>query len=77
MEMNIRGNWDKLSSSTQQWLIDNPGAAILPRTMAAVICKEIGESTDRELHGGLQLSEADRDFILGKARSGTAAGPGA
>ena len=24
MEMDIRGNWDRLSPSTQQWLTDDP-----------------------------------------------------
>lgn len=69
--MDIRGTWDRLSPSTQQWLIDNPGSAILPRTIATIICKEIGKPSDRDLHGGLQLSQEDRDFILEKARSAT------
>ncbi|MFE4542345.1 hypothetical protein [Arthrobacter sp. NPDC056727] len=74
MEMDIRGNWDKLSPSTQQWLIDNPGSAIMPRTMATLICEEIGvRADDCDLHGGSPLSESDRDFILGKARSATSA----
>ncbi|MBT2551275.1 hypothetical protein [Arthrobacter sp. ISL-65] len=76
MEMDIRGNWDRLSPSTQQWLTDNPGSAILPRTMAAVICKEIGKPADRDLHGGSLLSQEDRDFILDKAGSATSAGSG-
>ncbi|MBT2547071.1 hypothetical protein J7I85_01700 [Arthrobacter sp. ISL-65] len=73
--MDIGENWDKLSPSTQQWLIDNPGSTILPRTMAAMICKEIGKPADRDLHGGSQLSQEDRDFILDKARSASSAGP--
>jgi hypothetical protein len=73
--MEIRGNWDRLSPSTQQWLIDNPGSAILPRTITAMICKETGNPAERDLHGGAQLSQEDRDFILDKARSATRAGP--
>lgn len=69
MEMDIRGNWDRLSPSTQQWLTENPGSAILPRTMAARICKEIGKAADRDLHGGTLLSQEDRNFILDQARS--------
>lgn len=71
MEMDIRGNWARLSPSTQQWLTDNPGSAILPRTMAAIICKELGGPMDRDLHGGAPLSQADRDFVLDKARHAT------
>lgn len=68
MEMDIRGNWDRLSPSTQQWVIDNPGSTILPRTIAAIICEELGKPADRDLHGGSLLSQEDRDFILDKAR---------
>ncbi|WP_314192435.1 hypothetical protein [uncultured Arthrobacter sp.] len=75
MEMNIRGNWDKLSPSTRQWLIENPGSAILPRTVASSICREIGSPAERDLHGGSLLSQEDRDFILDKARSAGAASP--
>lgn len=76
METDIRGNWDKLSPSTQQWLIDNPGCAILPRTIATVICQEIGTPVDRDLHGGTPLSQEDRDFILDRGRAATPAEPG-
>jgi hypothetical protein len=75
MPMDIKGNWDSLSPSMQQWLIDNPGSTILPRTMAAIICKEIGGPANRDLHGGAPLSQADRDFILDKAHRATSAGP--
>lgn len=68
MEMDISGNWDRLSPTTQQWLTENPGSAILPRTIAASICSEIGNPADRDLHGGTLLSQEDRDFILDKAR---------
>lgn len=74
MEMDIRRNWDKLSPSTQQWLTENPGSAILPRTIAAIIGREIGEPVIRDLHGGTPLSQEDRDFILDKARHATSTG---
>jgi hypothetical protein len=74
MEMDIRGNWDKLSPSTQQWLTENPGSAILPRTIAAIICRETGGPVTRDLHGGTLLSQEDRDFILDKARLNTSTG---
>lgn len=40
-----------------------------------MICKETGNPAERDLHGGAQLSQEDRDFILDKARSATPAGP--
>jgi hypothetical protein len=77
MEMNIRGNWDRLTPSTQQWLTNNPGCMVLPRTIAAIISKETGRSPDRDRHGGTPLSQEDRDFIADSpqrtaARSGAA-----
>ena len=68
MEMDIRDNWDRLSPSTQQWLTDNPGCMILPRTITSIIRQETGGTADRDRHGTSLLSEADRDFIT---RQGT------
>lgn len=67
MEMNIRGNWDRLSAATRQWLTDNPGCLILPRTMVATICKETGGSADCDQHGETALSREDLDFIRAQA----------
>ena len=68
MEMNIRGNWNNLTPSTRKWLTNNPGCVVLPRTVAAIICKETGRSADRDRHGSSPLSEEDRHFIADKAR---------
>lgn len=75
MEMDIRGNWDKLTPSTQQWLTDHPGSMVLPRTIATIICKETDQPADRDRHGGTPLSQDDRDFIGDKARQAPPSGP--
>jgi hypothetical protein len=76
MEMDIRGSWDNLAPSTQQWLIDNPGCMVLPRTIAAIICNETGRTADRDRHGAAPLSQDDRDFITDKARQAAGSGLG-
>jgi hypothetical protein len=77
MEINIRDNWDRLSAATRQWLTDNPGCLILPRTLVATISKETDGNTDSDQHGETTLSQEDRDFIQAKAKAnpGPATGP--
>jgi hypothetical protein len=77
MEINIRDNWDRLSAATWQWLTDNPGCLILPRTLVATISKETDGNTDSDQHGETTHSQKDRDFIQAnaKANPGPATGP--
>lgn len=67
MGMNIKDQWNRLDHVTQQWLIDNPGCLILPRTITAIIRKETGGTDEGDPHGELALSPEDRDFIQAKA----------
>ena len=67
MEMNIRDHWDRLSPATRQWLTDNPGCLILPRTMTETIRAETGRSAGVDQHGETTLSQEDLDFIRAKA----------
>ena len=72
MEMNIRDHWDRLSPATQQWLTDNPGCQILPRTMAETICQESGTSADCDQHGQATLSSEDIAFLHAEAQGSPA-----
>jgi hypothetical protein len=72
--MHIREQRNRLDPTTQQWLIDNPGCMVLPRTLTAIINKETGEYADADVHGATVLSGDDRDFIQTKAREVTTAG---
>ncbi len=67
MGMNIKDQWDRLDHTTQQWLIDNPGCLILPRTITAIISKETDGTDEGDPHGERALSRDDRDFIRAKA----------
>ncbi|SDL43366.1 hypothetical protein SAMN04487916_1095 [Arthrobacter sp. ov407] len=75
MEMIVKGNWHRLRPETRQWLIDNPGCLILPRTLVATICEATGGSADCDQHGEITLSQEDRDFIRSRAGQITATGP--
>ena len=66
--MHIKEFWNQLSPETQQWLIDNPGSMIIPRTQTAILNTETGEDSPVDGHGGTLLTEEDRDFIRAQAR---------
>ncbi|MDQ0731162.1 hypothetical protein QFZ57_001956 [Arthrobacter sp. B1I2] len=65
--MEIAKLWDQLEPETRQWLIDNPGCKILPRTVAAAIMKNTGAELEQDRHGETVLSDGDCDFIRGAA----------
>ncbi|MBP2264769.1 MULTISPECIES: hypothetical protein [Micrococcaceae] len=67
--MHIKEFWDQLSPHTQQWLMDNPGTMIVPRTVTAIINGETGESEGVDAHGGTHLTDEDRHFIHEQARA--------
>ncbi|KUM36318.1 hypothetical protein [Arthrobacter sp. EpRS71] len=73
--MHIKEFWHQLSPDTQQWLIDNPGTMIVPRTVTAIINGETGEGDTVDAHGGTVLTHEDQHFIQERARGrGTASG---
>lgn len=65
--MEIEKLWDRLEPDTRQWLVDNPGCRILPRTVAAMIAKSTGANVEQDRHGETLLSRRDCDFIHTKA----------
>lgn len=65
--MEIAKLWDRLDPDTRQWLVDNPGCRILPRTVAAAIMKSTGVEFEQDRHGETVLSPGDCDFIRGAA----------
>ncbi|MCU1531436.1 MAG: hypothetical protein JWO49_1007 [Arthrobacter sp.] len=72
--MHIKEQWNRLDPATQQWLIDNPGCVVLPRTLTAVFNKETSENAYADVHGETVLTDEDRDFIQAKAREADATG---
>jgi hypothetical protein len=65
--MGIETLWDRLDQNTRQWLVDNPGARILPRAVVAAIEKATGVELDQDRHGETLLSPADCDFLRSTA----------
>lgn len=66
--VHIKEFWDYLSADTQQWLMDNPGSIIVPRTLTAIINGQTGEDGAVDIHGGTLLTAEDQHFIQAKAR---------
>lgn len=67
--MHISEIWNQLSPNTRQWLIDNPGSIIIPRTQTAILSQETGEDGPVDSHGGTLLTDEDREFIRAQARA--------
>jgi len=64
----IEDQWHRLPSTVKQWLIDNPGCMVLPRTLSAEISAATGHTLAVDLHGETKLSQQDVEFIRMKAR---------
>lgn len=71
--VNISEAWNELEPATQQWLLNNPGCVILPRTVATAIAKALHDDAVGDRHGELTLSEEDIDFIWTRARHSASA----
>jgi hypothetical protein len=65
--MGIEMLWDRLDQDTRQWLVDNPGARILPRAVVAAIEKATGVELEQDRHGETLLSPADSQFLRSAA----------
>jgi hypothetical protein len=72
----IQELWDRLPSTVTQWLIDNPGCMILPRTLSAEINAATEEPANEEPHGEIVLNQQDLDFIRMKSREAQTEQPG-
>ncbi|BCW79777.1 hypothetical protein NicSoilC5_17960 [Arthrobacter sp. NicSoilC5] len=66
--MHLEKYWHRLSPASKQWLLDNPGCVILPRTISAEINAESGEDADSDSHGETVLSPENIEFIRSKTR---------
>ncbi|MFF2299663.1 hypothetical protein [Arthrobacter sp. NPDC058127] len=69
MEMNIRDHWDRLSPETRQWLTENPGFVVLPRTITETIHQETGITAGSDQHDQASLSSEDLDFLRALAEA--------
>jgi hypothetical protein len=65
--MNLKDEWERLDSETRNWLLENPGCVILPRTMSARIVRDASGKIDCDRHGQIPLSREDLDFIREKS----------
>ncbi|WP_258804407.1 hypothetical protein [Pseudarthrobacter sp. NS4] len=75
-DVHLRDQWDRLPLSVTQWLLDNPGCLILPRTLSAEISVATKEATNDDPHGETTLCQQDIDFIRMKSREAETEEPG-
>ena len=73
-DLRIRDQWNLLPSPVTQWLMENPGCMILPRTLSAEISAATGQPANGDPHGETTLSQDDVDFV--QMKSHEAGGPG-
>jgi hypothetical protein len=65
--MTLKEEWDRLDSGTRNWLLNNPGCVMVPRTITTLINKNAAENIKCDVHGQMILSAEDLDFIRQKA----------
>ncbi|MCT9627482.1 hypothetical protein QE394_000757 [Arthrobacter sp. SORGH_AS 212] len=63
----LRDQWHRLPSTVTDWLFDNPGCVIIPRTLSAEISAALDQPLTWDVHGETSLSEEDVEFIRMKA----------
>ncbi|WP_142057854.1 hypothetical protein [Pseudarthrobacter sp. B4EP4b] len=71
----IQNQWHRLPSAVTQWLIENPGCMILPRTLSAEISAATGHPLNEDPHGETTLCQEDVDFIRMKSHEAETAKP--
>jgi hypothetical protein len=65
-DMTLKEEWDRLDSETRQWLLNNPGCVMVPRTVTARITQNSVGHIEVDYHGQMMLSREDLDFIREK-----------
>lgn len=75
-DIRIREQWNLLPAPVTQWLMENPGCLILPRTISAEISAATGQGSNGDPHGETTLCQHDVDFIRMKSREAEPGRPG-
>jgi hypothetical protein len=61
--------WTRLDPTVQQWLLQNPGCVVLPRTMANRVTTGTGEELSVDEHGEHWFSPEDITFLKARRRA--------
>ncbi|MHA7179081.1 hypothetical protein ACX80J_03085 [Arthrobacter sp. MDB2-24] len=65
----ISSIWTRLDPTVQQWLLENPGCVVLPRTMANRTATGMAEELPVDEHGEHWLSPEDITFLKARRRA--------
>ncbi|MHA7210314.1 hypothetical protein [Arthrobacter sp. MDT1-65] len=63
--------WTSIDPTVQQWLLDNPGCVVLPRTLVNRVEAATGTSMTADRHGEYLLTEEDLRFLKDRRRAAT------
>lgn len=76
--MTIEQWWNLLDPDIRRWLVENPGCAVLPRTVVNAINRASPPGNgplSADAHGECSLSPWDREFIRRQAHTSDPAAP--
>lgn len=64
--------WTRIDPTVQQWILGNPGCAVLPRTLVNRVEAGTGEALHKDQHGEHRYSGEELQFLRTR-RLGSAA----
>ncbi|MHA7282839.1 hypothetical protein [Arthrobacter sp. TMS2-4] len=66
---NISSIWTRIDPGVQQWVLENPGCVVLPRTMVNRVEATVGESLHADAHGEYWFSGEELVFLKARRRA--------
>lgn len=66
---NISSIWTRIDPGVQQWVLENPGCVVLPRTLVNRVEATIGESLHADAHGEYWFSGEELVFLKARRRA--------
>ncbi|WP_394251878.1 hypothetical protein [Arthrobacter pityocampae] len=66
---NISSIWTRIDPGVQQWVLENPGCVVLPRTLVNRVEATIGESLHADAHGEYWFSGEELIFLKARRRA--------
>ncbi|MFJ6003797.1 hypothetical protein [Arthrobacter sp. NPDC092385] len=61
--------WTRIDPTVQQWILDNPGSIVLPRTLVNRVEATTGEALRIDQHGEYWFSEEELVFLKARRRA--------
>ncbi|WP_434994262.1 hypothetical protein [Arthrobacter sp. Ld5] len=65
----ISSIWTRIDPGVQQWVLENPGCVVLPRTLVNRVEATVGESLHADAHGEYWFSGEELLFLKARRRA--------